>query len=73
MGTLIPMGPALVALGTGDVTSMAYNMQVAFATTVLGMFTSGVGYFLLQALRSYNQQDLIWLDYINETLNDESK
>ena len=70
MGTLIPMGPALVALGTGDVTSMAYNMQVAFATTVLGMFTSGVGYFLLQALRAYNQRDLIWLDYINDTLND---
>ncbi|MGP1362954.1 MAG: MotA/TolQ/ExbB proton channel family protein [Bacteroides sp.] len=73
MGTLIPMGPALVALGTGDVSSMAYNMQVAFATTVLGMFASGIGYFLLQALRAYNQQDLIWLDYINETLSDESK
>ncbi len=70
MGTLIPMGPALVALGTGDVASMAYNMQVAFATTVLGMFASGVGYFLLQALRSYNQQSLIWLDYINDTLNE---
>ena len=30
MGTLIPMGPALVGLSTGDVASMAYNMQVAF-------------------------------------------
>ena len=28
MGTLIPMGPALVGLSTGDVASMAYNMQV---------------------------------------------
>lgn len=71
MGTLIPMGPALVALGTGDVASMAYNMQVAFATTVLGMFASGVGYFLLQALRAYNQRNLIWLDYINDSLNDQ--
>ena len=68
MGTLIPMGPALVALGTGDVASMAYNMQVAFATTVLGMFASGVGYFLLQTYRAYNQQSLVWLDYINDTL-----
>lgn len=33
MGTLIPMGPALVGLATGDISSMAYNMQVAFATT----------------------------------------
>ena len=31
MGTLIPMGPALVGLSTGDIASMAYNMQVAFA------------------------------------------
>ena len=35
MGTLIPMGPALVGLSTGDIASMAYNMQVAFATTVV--------------------------------------
>ena len=27
MGTLIPMGPALVGLATGDIGSMAYNMQ----------------------------------------------
>ena len=26
MGTLIPMGPALVGLSTGDISSMAYNM-----------------------------------------------
>ena len=37
MGTLIPMGPALVGLSTGDIASMAYNMQVAFATTVIGL------------------------------------
>ena len=30
MGTLIPMGPALVGLSAGDISSMAYNMQVAF-------------------------------------------
>ena len=27
MGTLIPMGPALVGLSSGDIASMAYNMQ----------------------------------------------
>ena len=37
MGTLIPMGPALVGLSTGDIASMAYNMQVAFATTVVAV------------------------------------
>ena len=44
MGTLIPMGPALVGLSAGDIASMAYNMQVAFATTVVGLFSAGIGF-----------------------------
>lgn len=43
MGTLIPMGPALAGLASGDIGSMAYNMQIAFATTVAGCFVAGVG------------------------------
>ncbi len=39
MGTLIPMGPALVGLAQGDIASMAQNMQVAFSTTVVGKTT----------------------------------
>ena len=39
MGTLIPMGPALAGLASGDVSSMAYNMQIAFGTTVVGKNT----------------------------------
>ncbi|MFV0397217.1 MAG: MotA/TolQ/ExbB proton channel family protein, partial [Bacteroidales bacterium] len=48
MGTLIPMGPALVGLATGDVSSMASNMQVAFATTVVGIIIGAVGFITLQ-------------------------
>ena len=31
VGTLISMSPALVGLSTGDISGMAYNMQVVFA------------------------------------------
>ena len=48
MGTLIPMGPALVGLSTGDIASMAYNMQVAFATTVIGLVAGAVGFLTQQ-------------------------
>lgn len=68
MGTLIPMGPALVDLSTGEVAGMAYNMQVAFATTVLGMFSAAVGYFYLQVVTRYQHKDLLWLDYLSESL-----
>ncbi len=69
MGTLIPMGPALVGLASGDVASMASNMQVAFATTVVGIFTGAVGFITLQVKQRWYADDLNTLDYISESLN----
>jgi biopolymer transport protein ExbB/TolQ len=48
VGTLIPMGPALAGLGQGDVSSMSWNMQVAFSTTVIGLFAGTLGFLMLQ-------------------------
>ena len=45
VGTLISMSPALVGLSTGDISGMAYNMQVVFASTVVGLVISAVGLF----------------------------
>lgn len=66
MGTLIPMGPALVGLSTGDISSMAYNMQVAFATTVVGLFSSAVGFITQQARQRWYQRDLSCLEMVAE-------
>ena len=64
MGTLIPMGPALVGLSTGDIASMAYNMQVAFATTVVGLFSAAVGFVVLQCKQRWYRRDLNTLEFI---------
>lgn len=64
MGTLIPMGPALVGLSTGDISSMAYNMQVAFATTVVGLFASAVGFITQQVKQRWYLQDMINLEFL---------
>ena len=64
MGTLIPMGPALVGLSTGDIASMAYNMQVAFATTVVGLFSSAVGFATQQAKQRWYLSELNDLEYV---------
>ncbi len=64
MGTLIPMGPALVGLSTGDIASMAYNMQVAFATTVVGLFSAAVGFVVLQAKQRWYRRDLGALEFV---------
>lgn len=68
MGTLIPMGPALVGLASGDIASMAYNMQVAFATTVVGLFSSAIGFATLQIKQRWYMQDLNNLEYFAELL-----
>lgn len=68
MGTLIPMGPALVGLATGDIASMASNMQVAFATTVVGIIVGAVGFISLQVQQRWAADDLNILTYIVETL-----
>jgi biopolymer transport protein ExbB/TolQ len=72
MGTLIPMGPALVGLSTGDIASMAYNMQVAFATTVVGLATGAIGFITLQIKQRWYLRDMANLEFINKLL-EESK
>lgn len=69
MGTLIPMGPALVGLSTGDIGSMAYNMQVAFATTVVGMVSAAIGYFTEQVKQRWYLRDLTALQYLSDVLD----
>ena len=69
MGTLIPMGPALVGLSTGDIASMAYNMQVAFATTVVGLFAAAIGFITQQVKQRWYLQDMTNLEFVAELLN----
>lgn len=69
MGTLIPMGPALVGLAAGDITSMAYHMQVAFATTVVGIMTAVIGIITLQVKQRWYAHELNDLEYIFKLLH----
>ncbi|MDO4715796.1 MAG: MotA/TolQ/ExbB proton channel family protein [Bacteroidales bacterium] len=64
MGTLIPMGPALAGLASGDIASMAYNMQVAFATTVVGLVVGAIGSLTMQVQRRWNTQALSQLEFV---------
>ncbi len=79
MGTLIPMGPALVGLASGDIVSMAYNMQVAFATTVVGMAVAAIGLAALQMNKRFYARSFNDLDFVfqklqrNETESDNDR
>lgn len=76
MGTLIPMGPALVGLAQGDIASMAYNMQVAFATTVVGLTVSAIGFLTQQVKERWAVKNLTVLEFIADIVKqpkDESR
>lgn len=73
MGTLIPMGPALVGLAAGDIGSMAYNMQVAFATTVVGLVASAIGFVTQTNKERWYVKDMAMLEYVAEIVKQSSK
>lgn len=72
MGTLIPMGPALVGLASGDLSAMAYNMQVAFATTVIGLVVAAIGVVTLQAKQRWYAREMNDLEYFYHLISEPS-
>ncbi len=68
IGTLIAMSPALVGLSSGDISGMAYNMQVVFATTVVGLVISIVGLITQQVKQRWYAKDINHLEYVSRIL-----
>ena len=69
IGTLIAMSPALTGLSQGDISKMASNMQVVFATTVVGLVVSLVGLVTLQFKQRWYAKQVNQLDYITRIRN----
>ena len=72
IGTLIAMSPALTGLSQGDISKMASNMQVVFATTVVGLVVSLVGLVTLQFKQRWYAKEINQLDYITRIRNQQN-
>ena len=70
MGTLIPMGPGLAALGSGDVTTLSNAIIVAFDTTVVGIGAGAVAYVVSKIRRRWYEQYLSDLDALSKAVLD---
>ena len=68
MGTLIPMGPALIGLSQGDIKSLADNLVIAFATTVIGLVVGGICYGAMVVRSRWYRQDMSDLEYAVELI-----
>ena len=49
---------------------MAYNMQVVFATAVVGLVISAVGLISMQFKQRWYAKDVNNLDYVSRVLNE---
>ena len=68
MGTLIPMGPGLAALGSGDVNTLADAIIVAFDTTVVGLAAGGVAYVIGKVRRRWYEDKISTLYTLTESV-----
>lgn len=62
MGTLIPLGPGLAALGEGELRILTTAMTVAFDTTVIGLLAGMIGFVLARLRRRWYDQALLQLE-----------
>ncbi|KZX14393.1 MotA/TolQ/ExbB proton channel family protein [Methanobrevibacter curvatus] len=68
MGTLIPMGPGLAALGSGDINTLAQAIIVAFDTTVVGIAAGAVAYVVSKIRSRWYDQYLANLDALSDAV-----
>lgn len=66
LGTLIPLGPGLAALGNGDITTLAESLTIAFDTTVVGLSVGAVAYLISKFKKQWYDNDLITVETIAE-------
>lgn len=58
IATMIPMGPALLALGSGNAGEVGRNMVAAFSAVILALLAASICFFILTIRRRWLLQDL---------------
>ena len=62
MGTLIPLGPGIVALGQNNVTTLSSSLLIAFDTTVAGLLTAAVCYIVSRVRKGWYEDYMTTLE-----------
>ncbi|MGI6605050.1 MAG: MotA/TolQ/ExbB proton channel family protein [Firmicutes bacterium] len=68
MGTLIPLGPGIIALGQGDTQTLAASLLIAFDTTVVGLAAAGIAFVISRLRRRWYEDRLATLSALMESL-----
>ena len=66
LGTLIPLGPGLAALGTGDIATLAESLTIAFDTTVTGLTVGALAFLISKYKKQWYETELIDVETVAE-------
>ncbi|WP_431469386.1 MotA/TolQ/ExbB proton channel family protein [Sphingosinithalassobacter sp. LHW66-3] len=58
VATMIPMGPALLALGSNDGASVGENLVVAFSSVILALISASITFFIYTIRRRWLLEEL---------------
>ncbi len=66
LGTLIPLGPGLAALGSGDIAVLAQSLTIAFDTTVTCLSVGALAYVISRFKKQWYESNLIAMETVAE-------
>jgi len=73
MGTLIPLGPGIVALGHGDTQTLSQAMLTAFDTTVTGLVSAAVCFIILGIRKGWCTDSTVTMEALMECVLQEAE
>ena len=73
LGTLIPLGPGIIALAGGDTVTLSNSLLAAFDTTVLGLISASICTVISLIRRRWYSKDRVMLTLIMEAILETEK
>lgn len=68
MGTLIPLGPGIVALGQNDLTTLSSSIGTAFYTTVAGLISAAISFVISKIRTNWYEEYMTSLEAATTTI-----
>lgn len=69
VATMIPMGPALLALTRNDAAGVGENLVVAFSSVILALVSASIAFLVLTVRRRWLLQELVAIEQAQPSRN----
>lgn len=73
MGTLIPLGPGVVAMGQGQVDLLSASIEIAFDTTIAGLVVAAVALCVSRLRKRWYEDYLVALETVMSTVLEKAR